>query len=416
MAKRKSDRTIFTPRIATLDFAVPGEKLVFWKQILPKRAIKYKDKGETRVINFNDEYFDDCLKSFQDRAIDQTMFQLANSDNSHGRDFDPERQRAEVIDMAKFDDLPDEVKTQAQAEADNPDGLWAKMRFFNKRAAKSVQENPKLGVSARVRENFERVDGKFIKRAVIHVLGTIDPRVTGMSAWQAADLSYDPGSGYVLDLSESHYEGNAMAKNSGKGGTAVIDIPTEEEIEAMTDEELEAYLAEGSAEGEGDEDTEGDEDEGDGETDDDEGDGEPTARARETTGASLSNKARKAIDLANAQAAEAHARANQALKRQAKAEFRAYRSELIAAGVPAGDVDLAQPVLERADPMVVDLSNFGETDIDVTDIVRKLLEARKGTVDMSEESGHNGVVDLAGGENDPDTAMLDEWESQFPSN
>jgi hypothetical protein len=418
MAKRK-DRTIFTPRVQTADLTATGEKLVYWKQILPEAPIQYTQGGHTRTINFDKKYHRDVIDAFQKKAVDQTCFQLANPLNGHGRDFDPERQRAEVLDMATLDQLPDDVKEKVGGVP----GVYAKMRFFNKKAAKSVRDNPGLGVSARVRENFTRADGQFVKRAVIHVLGTIDPRVTGMSGWQAADLSYDPDNGYVLDLSNETYEGNVMAKGKGKNGT--VTLPSDEEIEAMTDEELAGYLADGAAaaqefldaedEDDSDEDEDEDEDDSDDEDEDDSDDEGAENRELQTTGASLSNKQRNELDLANAQAKQANERANAALKRQAAAEFKAYRTEQILLGVPPEKIDLAENILNRADSMVVDLSNTGDEDVDVTDIVRALVEGYQGTIDMSVESGHAGSVDLANGD-DPDQEMLDAWDDVAPLN
>jgi hypothetical protein len=417
MAK-KSDRTIFTPRVSTADLANTGDRLVYWKQILPEAPIQYTDRGQTRTINFDRNYHRDVINAFHEKAVDQTCFQLANPLNGHGRDYDPERQRAEVLDMATLDELPDDVK----AKVGNKPGLYAKMRFFDKKSAKAVEKNPNLGVSARVRENFVRADGKFVKRAVVHVLGTIDPRVTGMSAWQSADLSYDPDNGYVLDLSNATYEGNPVAtKNKGKGSKDVdlgVSIPTDEEIDAMSDEELNQFLAEGEAALAAelaDEDDDLDDEDDDDEEDDDLDDEDDDTQDDDTQEASLSTKHQRAIDLANAQAAQASQRANEALARQAQAEFTAYRTQLIMKGVPPEKIDLAQSVLARADDMVVDLSNTDDGDLNVTEVVRQLLEGYEGTIDMSNESGHSGTVDLAGGENDPDAEMLEAWDDIVPS-
>lgn len=415
MAKtRKPDRTVFTPRM-TSDLAETSEKLTYWKQILPEGVIHYKADGQDRQINFDKAYHRDVIAEFHEKAVDQTCFQLATPDNAHGHDFDPERQRAEVVDMATLDDLPPDVAEKVEHKP----GLYAKMRFFSKKAAKSVQENPNLGVSARVRENFTRADGKFVKRAVIHVLGTIDPRVTGMSAWQAADLSYDPDHGYVLDLSESHYEGNPMAgsksKTTNEGDAA---IPSDEEIGAMSDEELAEFIATGLAQlNGGDDGDDTDDDEGDDDGDDtDDDDSSAVDGERETVGASLSNAAQAAIDLANSQAQAANARANEALRRQAAAEYKEYRTTMIAAGVPPTDIDMAKPILARPDDMVIDLSNEGSDNVNASKIIRDLLDARKGTIDMSAEAGHGGNFDLSNGEDDPDKAALEAWEAQFPSN
>ena len=402
---KRAERTIFSP-MSTADFAQGEDKLIFWKQILPKAPVHYIDNGTKRLINFDDEYLRDCVKAFRKKeGIDQTMFQLANSENGHGHDFDPERQRAEVIDMATYDELPPEVREKVGGS----DGLYAKMRFFDKKAARVVMQNPNLGVSARVRENFPRWDGKVVKRAIIHVAGTIDPKVSGMSPWAPADLSYDPKDGYVLDLSNETFEGNRMAGKSKERGNA---IPTDEEIDAMSDEELDAFLADsGLSDAELDE-LEGSLDDLD-DTDDDDDLADAPA---ETVGASLSNDAQQAIDLANAQAAEANRRALNAQKRQAKAEFAAYRSELIGKGVPVEKIDLAQPVLARPEnALVVDLSNTDDGTLDVSKIVRELLEGYAGVVDMTGEQGHNGTVDFANGDDDPESELLEAWDTQYPT-
>jgi len=52
-------------------------------------------------------------------------------------------------------------------------------------------------------------------------------------------------------------------------------------------------------------------------------------------------------------------------------------------GVPAAALDLAAPVLNRADDMVIDLSFAQEEDVNVSAIVRGLLDSLKGTVDLS---------------------------------
>ena len=43
--------------------------------------------------------------------------------------------------------------------------------------AKVLRENPKLGVSARIVESYQRADGRHFTAALQHVLGTLDPRI-----------------------------------------------------------------------------------------------------------------------------------------------------------------------------------------------------------------------------------------------
>jgi hypothetical protein len=63
-----------------------------------------------------------------------------------------------------------------------PDGLYVTLNP-TERGARVLAENPGLGVSARIVEQYQRADGKFFPAAIQHVLGTLDPRVTGLGAW-----------------------------------------------------------------------------------------------------------------------------------------------------------------------------------------------------------------------------------------
>lgn len=115
------------------------------------------------------------------------------------------------------------------------------------------------------------------------------------------------------------------------------------------------------------------------------------------------------LDLANARADQATAFANEALRRVADAEWREERGVYLSNGVPPAALDLAAPVLNRASDMVIDLSNSGEDDVNVSAVVRGLLDSLKGTVDLSAESGHFGT---AGEGENPDQAILDRWTIQ----
>lgn len=386
---KKKHRDIVTPGVES-DFAQEGKK-TFWKQVLPQAPIHYTTKaGKRSTIDFNETYLSNIISAFNSKALDQTPFLLADADNRHT--MDPERFRGEVTEM------------RLAYPGEKP-GLYAKIKFPTPEAAKAVVENPSLGVSARIREGIATSDGRTFQAGIIHVLGTLDPQVTGMSGWQPVDLSN------VLDLSnETFSERETMAKN-GKSKFAGVDINsvTEEDIDNMTDEEVEAFLAEVAPdfieEFASDEDDDEDEDEDEEE--------EVDENQLVGAGASLSNrKARKDIELANAQAQAATSRANEALRRMAEAEFRTYRSEMLAEGVPPHLLDLAEPVLNRADDMVIDLSATEDDDINVSEIVRGLLDASKGLVDLSAEQGHYRSEATTDG-TDPDADMLASWEAQF---
>jgi hypothetical protein len=121
----------------------------------------------------------------------------------------------------------------------------------------------------------------------------------------------------------------------------------------------------------------------------------------------MSKKAKDDIELANQAVASANARANEALKRVAEAEWREERNTLLGEGVPPHALDLAAPVLNRADDMVIDLSNEDGEDVNASQIVRDLLDSMKGMVDLSTEEGHSGT-----GNGDEDAELLAKWDAE----
>jgi len=375
----KMDLSIVTPAYDG-DFDLSGRdgKVAFWKQILPMKRIHYTAKDGTRQqMDFNAEYLRGLAKA---AAVDSVGFLLADKDNRHT--MDPERWRGKV---AAF-----EVREDGDPEQR---GLWGKIVFPSTEAAKAVLDNPELGVSARIRPNVEKSDGTTVPAGIIHVLGTLDPQVSGMSPWQPADLSNDePGD--VLDLSDEEYEDMA---DEDKFANLTV-----EDIDSLTEEDLDAFLESvgvdlGDYTGDRGDQTK---------VVEDAKDDSPREPALAGAGADMSRPDGDEIDLARQAVIDANARANEALRRVADAEWRSTRDAYLREGVPAYALDLAAPVLNRADDMVIDLSHFGEDDVDVSKTVRGLLDALKGTVDLSAEEGHNGVH--SGGEN-PDQAVLDRW-------
>jgi tetratricopeptide (TPR) repeat protein len=153
------------------------------KKVLPVGEIAYKG----RTLRFTPEYLGRLADAFRARAYDVVPFQLATGANEHTND--PERTRGQVLDM------------DAQ-----PDGLWitAKLTEAGERV---LQDNPELGVSARIVEDYDRADGRFFPAAVQHVLGTLDPRVPGLGGWQAIETANVPAGSQVIDLSSSDWIG-----------------------------------------------------------------------------------------------------------------------------------------------------------------------------------------------------------------
>jgi hypothetical protein len=368
--------SIQTPVLRNGDYDLSSKdgKLAFWKQILPQKSIHYTAKdGSRQVIDFTREYLEGLAKA---QAVDKVGFLLADKDNAHT--MDPERWRAEVAAM--------EVRE---------DGLYGKIVFPSTEAAKAVLDNPDLGVSARIRPNVQRSDGSTVPAGIIHVLGTLDPQVSGMNPWQPTDLS--TGQDEVLDLTSEEYED--MAEKTTPVVKKSVNDFTEADIDAMTEAELDEFLAEFVPDFDN---YTGDVDEPEGVTT------TQTKDERELVGAGadMSTKATADIELANQRADAATARANEALRRVAEAEWTATRNEYLAEGVPPFALDLAAPVLNRSDDMVIDLSNVGEDDVNISEAVRGLLDALKGTVDLSAEAGHLGIH---AGDDNPDQDILDRW-------
>jgi hypothetical protein len=391
----------FTPAIKSdIELADPNSRLVFWKQILPRKGIHYTAKdGSRQFLNFDDEYLADLAKM---DAVDAVGFLLADGKNSH--DVGPENWRGKILKM--------EVRTGH--EDPNEDGLYGKVAFPNAAAALAVQNNPELGVSARIRENIPKSDGTVIKRGIIHVLGTMDPQIEGMKAWEKADADLSKVEDN-LDLSNEEYEDATMADKK-----KVLKDYTSAELKAMPEEELDSLLAEFFASDDGtlvntedkpDED-DADKDESDEEESEDEDDTEDEKPKGELVGAGadMSKEMQDSIDLANSRASFAEQTAREMRAELNLSKWEKERDAYLAAGVPAHVLDLAAPILSQGSECVIDLSN-GEadgSDVDVAGAFRGMLDAMKGYVDLSNEAGHGGTASLTDTDS-YDERLLAEW-------
>lgn len=341
-------------------------RTMFRKKILPLGTINYKG----RKIEFDQAYLTDLASSFQDGAFDQVPFMLADKDNAHT--MDPERYRGDIrgVEVAE-------------------DGLYGTFELSGD-AADLVKKNPNLGVSARIVEGYDRADGKTYPRAMQHVLGTLDPRITGLGAWQEVSLSgYDSGT-QIVNLTESTYEGDPMTKK-----------PDELDLGGLTDEELAELLASLEDEDDGDE-TEEDEDVPD----------EPAAK-KTPQPVGLAADHPIAIELANQRTETSRIKAELALSR-----FDNEREKMIRDGVPPFLIDLAKPIMLAADPVVLDLSN-GLTDdnksVDAGAIVREILRKSAGVLELASERGHGSTRTEDADEDDITKKQLDLWADQFGS-
>jgi hypothetical protein len=152
------------------------------KKILPVGDVDYKG----RTLRFDKTYLSRLVDAFRSRAYDQVPFQLADAHNTHTND--PERTRGEITGMELRDD-----------------GLYV-TAALTPEGEQVLTSNPKLGVSARIVEEYARSDGKRFTAAIQHVLGTLDPRIPGLGPWEAIEAA-SPVPDKVLDLSGLSFAG-----------------------------------------------------------------------------------------------------------------------------------------------------------------------------------------------------------------
>ena len=381
---------VLTPFTAA-DAVELGNRL--WrKKVLPVGDVEYKG----RLLHFDRPYLGKLVDAFRGRAYDQVPFQLADADNRHSND--PERTRGEIVDFELGDD-----------------GLYALARV-TPRGEEVLTQNPGLGVSARIVEDYARSDGKHFPAAIQHVLGTLDPRIPGLGAWEAIEAA-TPVPDTVLDLSASTFAEAAApapslaAAAAGPPGRTdgmpdldaltddqkarmakLLELP-DDQLDALaaggmvlTADELEALTAAdegGTKDGAGLTDAELDDliaaageldaagllDDGTpqgprpGFTPNYMPEGEPVA-------AGLSAEAQFAIDLANARAEETARELSVVTARLREEDYQAEKRRLADLGVPPYITELARPLLEGAGH-AVELAN-GKT-VDAGSITRRVL-------------------------------------------
>lgn len=110
------------------------------------------------------------------------------------------------------------------------------------RGERVLQENPYLGVSARIVEQYARSDGQFFPATVQHVLGTLDPRIPGLGSWQQIDMA---NSGAItIDLSSYSFAGQP-APVTASGNASLSDRELAELLDAISETEAEGYAEPG---------------------------------------------------------------------------------------------------------------------------------------------------------------------------
>jgi hypothetical protein len=376
------------------------------KKVLPVGDVEYKG----RLLHFTRDYLAQLVRAFQTRAYDQVPFQLADAANTHTND--PERTRGEITGM--------ELRG---------DGLYV-TAAVTPEGEQVLAANPKLGVSARIVEDYARSDGTHFAAAVQHVLGTLDPRIPGLGPWQAIEAA-SPVPDTVIDLSAATFAGETApapparsqpapapaepaAQEPPEGTDAMPDLGTLTDEQkarlakllALPDDQLDALAAGGmvlSADelaaiaGDPEDGTEDETDSGDeggdeddvaaeiaGMTDDDfaaltaEFEAETTAPGftpgympeGEPVAAGLSAEAQFQIDLATARAEETQREMAVISARLREQDYLAEKRKLADLGVPPFITELARPLLEGVG-RTVELAN-GKT-ADGGQIMRRVL-------------------------------------------
>jgi hypothetical protein len=369
------------------------------KRVLPVGKIVYQD----RVLNFDKEYLQGLADSFSKRAYDQVPFQLADARNTHTND--PERTRGWITDVSVQDD-----------------GLWITAQTTPD-GNKVLMSNPQLGVSARIVEDYARADGQYFPAAIQHVLGTLDPRIPGLGAWEAVQLSSVP-SDMVIDLSAAEFAGE-------EGGSIMPDLDPEQQgklarLLELDPDRLSALMdgladIEAASGGEGgsnvgyDEYSDLDSDEAliaaiNEMSDDDfaevaaEFDMEPELVFEPEpelagAGAALSNDGygMDSIELANYQLAETQRQMSVLQRDHDRQAFENEKRKLLNLGVPMLITELARPLLEGTGH-VVELSNGHSTDAGL--IMRKVLTEFGKQASMLDMTG-----ELGSSMDEPDTSQ-----------
>ena len=369
----------------------------FWKQILPVKSIDY----DGQKIDFDPKFHQDLELAFKDRAFDQVPLVFADSNNAHN--MDPRNFGGDIIDLQYRGDGPDQ-------------GTWALIEA-DRQAARVINRNPKLGVSARILQGVKR-DGKNFARAVNHVLLTMNPRVTGMSPWQAVDLSEGTDIETVDLTAEQFTEGTDMAKTAtAKATRRQIDLSklNDDQFATLIDLATATGVLDKEDEVE-DEDLEGLEDE----VDDEDEVVEPPRRKK-------SSKTKITVEKESDEPGEDDdededgeddeddevvnlSRTVAAMQEEAaKGKWANERAEYIRQGVPPYMLDLAEPILSKPQK-VIDLADGGA---DAASAMRKMLNGATGLVDLTGEMGHGLDLSENLADNDPDAKFLAAWDEQY---
>jgi hypothetical protein len=156
------------------------------KRLLPVGSISYQG----RRLDFDVPYLSELASAYNAKAYDYVPLQLAGDDNKHTNDV--ERFGGKISDMT--------------VDLNGPDGPGLYVGLApTERGERVLKDNPDVGVSARIVEDYDRSDGRYFPRAIQHVLATHDPRIPGLGGWQAVEAANDVQ--VTIDLSSMQFAG-----------------------------------------------------------------------------------------------------------------------------------------------------------------------------------------------------------------
>ena len=344
------------------------KRTLYKKQILPEG--KYNYNGTE--LDLTAPVLDEAVKAFKDGAYDEVPFQFGGSQSEHNND--PFRRGGTFVHMERIPGKGIEGYFDLGSEGST-----------------YVEKFPKFGVSPRIKLNLDRADGKKYPVAIQHVCGTLVPRINGMSPWSKVDLSEgDTDAGEeTIDLSTETVEAQAsgiasdliVVKQPSSGGdNEGGDMPTlsKEQIEFLN-KMMEDQAA-------------------------------VDALFNNTAGSGNEKPVEVVVPEEVKLSLGEHSQEIARLKADnVRKEWQARRAELLAAGVPPVQLDLAEPIMTRPETTTIDLST-SEGVVQVTDKAQMLgmLEAMKGTIDLGGEMGHGvgGQEPNAGSDSQED---IDAW-------
>jgi hypothetical protein len=370
---------------------------VYRKQVLAKRRINYPmSDGTKRVVEFDDAYLTDLADSFKAGAYDLVPFQLATPQNQHNED--PRNYGGRVLGVEQ-----------------TADGLDVILELSEDAAELVERTGRKLGVSARIKESLERVDGRTFKRAIRHVLGTLDPRMVDLRPWEPVDLSNDDPTD-LIDLTGYTYQGgNTMPRYIDLSTLSDEQAEALESFAALTNIDLSETTPEQQPEGPDDTPDEGDkgDDQGDDTPDedtpeedaaDDKGDDTPEDGLTDEELEALIDAELSSVELSNLDGPDdgpdpidlaAGLLANAGMDDSPEAPatpnrlFQLTAHQYAAKGVPPALLDLAEPILSlEPDDDALDLATPTGESVNVRGIVTAMLDAVAGTIDLSGEAGY----------------------------